>query len=62
MANDPEKLKQKLFDFARDFPFFNLIGFELVDFGPGWSKTRIARRASRCAPICATPTASCTAA
>ena len=50
MANDPEKLKQKLFDFARDFPFFNLIGFELVDFGPGWSKTRIALRPDLCNP------------
>lgn len=50
MANDPEKLKQKLFDFARGFPFFNLIGFELVDFGPGWSKTRIALRPDLCNP------------
>ncbi|MGD8860209.1 MAG: PaaI family thioesterase [Myxococcales bacterium] len=41
---DPEKLKAKLFDFAKDFPFFSLVGFELVDFGPGWSKTRIALR------------------
>jgi acyl-CoA thioesterase len=39
---DPEKLKQKLFDFAKDFPFFRLIGFELIDFGPKWAKTRIA--------------------
>ncbi|MDD9943568.1 MAG: PaaI family thioesterase [Myxococcales bacterium] len=37
----PEKLKQKLVAFAKDFPFFKLIGFELVDFGPKWSTTRI---------------------
>jgi uncharacterized protein (TIGR00369 family) len=41
---DPEALKRKLFEFAKDFPFFNLIGYELVDFGPMWSKTRIALR------------------
>jgi uncharacterized protein (TIGR00369 family) len=41
---DPEKLKQKLIDFAKDFAFFKLIGFELIDFGPKWAKTRIALR------------------
>ena len=39
---DPEKLKQKLFAFAKDFPLFKLLGLEMVDFGPTWSKTRIA--------------------
>ena len=48
--HDPDKLKQKLFDFAKDFPFFKLLGFELVDFGPTWSKTRIAFRADLCNP------------
>lgn len=42
--HDPEKLKQKLQEFARGFPFFQLIGFEVLDFGPGFSKTRIALR------------------
>ena len=41
---DPEVLKQKLLQFAKDFPFFNLLGIELVDFSPKWSKTRIALR------------------
>ena len=41
---DPEKLKRKLLDFARDFPFFKLIGFELVDLGPGWSTSRVTFR------------------
>lgn len=43
-THDPEKLKQKLVDFAKDFPFFNLMGFEVVDFGPKWSTTRITHR------------------
>jgi acyl-CoA thioesterase len=41
---DPEKLKNKLSEFARSFPFFTLIGFEVVDFGPAWSMTRIGFR------------------
>src|SRR5262245_43110669 len=48
--DDPEKLKRKLFEFARDFPLFKLIGFELVDFGPTWAKTRIALRPELCNP------------
>jgi uncharacterized protein (TIGR00369 family) len=42
--HDPDKLKQKLLAFAKDFPFFNHLGIELVDFGPKWSTTRIALR------------------
>jgi len=42
--HDPEKLKQKLHEFALGFPFFQLIGFEVLDFGPGFSKTRIVLR------------------
>lgn len=38
---DPDKLKQKLFDFAKDFPFFKHMGFELIDFGPKWAKCKI---------------------
>ncbi len=48
--NDPDKLKRKLFEFAKVFPFFELIGFELVDFGPTWAKTRIAFRPELCNP------------
>jgi uncharacterized protein (TIGR00369 family) len=44
-AVDPkQKLKAKLVDFAKDFPFFKLIGFEVIDFSPGWSKCQIALR------------------
>lgn len=30
--------------FAAQFPFFNLIGLEVLDVEPGWSKTRIRHR------------------
>jgi acyl-CoA thioesterase len=41
---DPEKLKAKLIAFAKDFAFFQHMGFELVDFGPKWATARIALR------------------
>jgi len=41
---DPEVLKQKLRKFAEGFAFFKLLGIELVDFSPRWSKTRVALR------------------
>lgn len=40
----PATLKRKLFEFAKDFPFFKLIGLELIDVEPKWSKTRIGFR------------------
>jgi uncharacterized protein (TIGR00369 family) len=43
-ARDPEKLKQRLLEFARGFPFFQLIGFEVVDFGPRWAKCQVKSR------------------
>lgn len=42
--HDPDKLRKKLHDFAAHFPLFKLLGVELLDFGPGISKTRIALR------------------
>jgi acyl-CoA thioesterase len=30
--------------FAEQFPFFQLIGLEVMDVGPGWSKTRLSHR------------------
>lgn len=30
--------------FAAQFPFFNLLGVEVLDIAPGWSKTRLAYR------------------
>jgi uncharacterized protein (TIGR00369 family) len=43
---DPEKLKQKLLEFARDFPLFQMIGLELLDVGPEWAKTQLTARAA----------------
>jgi acyl-CoA thioesterase len=39
---DPDKLERKLFDFAKDFPLFKLIGFELIEIAPKWAKARLA--------------------
>lgn len=36
-----EKLKQKLLGFAADFPFFNHMGFEVLDMRPGWAKVQV---------------------
>jgi acyl-CoA thioesterase len=41
---DPEKLKQKLLEFARGFPFFQMVGFEVSDFGPRWAKCQVKAR------------------
>jgi uncharacterized protein (TIGR00369 family) len=43
-VRDPEKLKQRLLEFARGFPFFQLIGFEVSDFGPRWAKCQVKGR------------------
>lgn len=42
--HDSERLKARLQTYAREFPLFRLIGFELIDLGPRWSVTRIALR------------------
>lgn len=39
---DPDKLERKLFDFAKDFPLFKLIGFELIEIAPKRCKARLA--------------------
>ena len=43
-APRPSGSKQDVLNFAARFPFFNLIGLEVVDVAPGWSKTRITWR------------------
>lgn len=43
-ARDPDKLKTKLLDFAKDFAFFRLIGFEVLDCAPKWSRCQIRLR------------------
>jgi uncharacterized protein (TIGR00369 family) len=39
-----ETLKRKLFEFAKDFPLFKVLGLELLEIEPKWSKTRIGFR------------------
>ena len=41
---DPEKLRQKLFDYAAKFPYFNLIGFEVLELEPGRAKCQVTHR------------------
>jgi uncharacterized protein (TIGR00369 family) len=36
--------REGILAFSRQFPFFNLIGLEIVDLEPGWSKTRLTHR------------------
>jgi acyl-CoA thioesterase len=36
--------KEGILAFAEHFPFFNLIGLEVLDIEPGWSRTRLAYR------------------
>lgn len=47
---DPARLKQKLVDFAASFPFFELMGFAVVDFGPRWSTCTLTHRKELCNP------------
>lgn len=37
--HDPERLHQKLREFAEQFPLFRLLGVELVEFRPGYART-----------------------
>ncbi len=36
--------REGILAFAAQFPFFNLIGLEVLDLEPGWSKTRLEHR------------------
>jgi uncharacterized protein (TIGR00369 family) len=42
--------REGILAFAEQFPFFRLIGLEVVDVGPGWSKTRLTHRADLTQP------------
>lgn len=46
MPTDPEVLKarERFLEHAREWPFFKLIGMEVVDMRPGWSLLKIAYR------------------
>ncbi|HEX2675698.1 MAG TPA: PaaI family thioesterase [Polyangiales bacterium] len=43
-ARDPEKLRTKLIEFADRFPFFQLMGFKVLDCGPKHSKCQLTMR------------------
>jgi acyl-CoA thioesterase len=36
--------REGILAFAEQFPFFRLIGLEVIDVAPGWSKTRLEHR------------------
>lgn len=36
--------REGILAFAEQFPFFRLIGLEILDLGPGWSKARLRHR------------------
>lgn len=36
--------REGILAFAEQFPFFQLIGLEILDLGPGWSKARLKHR------------------
>ena len=40
----PDKLRDKLIAFARDFPFFKLVGYEVEDCGPKWARCKLSFR------------------
>lgn len=42
--------KEGCLQMARSFPFFNLIGLEILDMEPGWSKTQVTYRNDLCQP------------
>ena len=40
-VDESQALKQKLLDFAADFPFFNHMGLEVEDMGPGFARVSV---------------------
>lgn len=38
------RTKEDIISFSKEFPFFKLIGLEVLDVKPGWSKTRLEHR------------------
>ncbi len=46
----PQFNKESWLEMAHSFPFFNLIGMEILDMEPGWSKAQIHFRPDLCQP------------
>jgi len=45
VTSDEERYSREgILAFAEQFPFFRLIGLEILDLGPGWSKARLRHR------------------
>jgi acyl-CoA thioesterase len=44
MSTPDRYSREGILAFAKTFPFFRLIGLEVVDVGPGWSKARLPYR------------------
>jgi uncharacterized protein (TIGR00369 family) len=44
MAVDGRYSREGILAYAAQFPFFQLIGLEVLDLTPGWSKTRLEHR------------------
>jgi acyl-CoA thioesterase len=42
--------REGILAFAEQFPFFRLIGLEVIDVAPGWSKTRLEHRSDLAQP------------
>ncbi|MBX7166639.1 MAG: PaaI family thioesterase [Pirellulales bacterium] len=42
--------REQFLQMASDFPFFRLIGLEILDMQPGWSKTQVTYRPDLCQP------------
>jgi acyl-CoA thioesterase len=43
--SEPDRYSREgILEFANQFPFFRLIGLEVLDVAPGWSKTRLVHR------------------
>jgi uncharacterized protein (TIGR00369 family) len=45
-----DRERRELLAFAKDFPFFKLMGIEVLEIEPGWSKMRMAWRKDLCQP------------
>jgi uncharacterized protein (TIGR00369 family) len=43
-SQDDRYTREGILAFAAQFPFFQLIGLEVLDLTPGWSKTRLEHR------------------